>query len=231
MQSLSLISLILPLPSFSEPASGLQQPLVPGHVLNGGKWRSVKRTRTLSSTSSGMCSNWPFIHLPPSIGHELGPREHGPSLTRHCRSRPWQGPWCILGTKQVNVHGRIFDSYNCVAAIARLCPSFPPSHSWPVSPSHSSPLGHSCALLPISFMSYALSWSSGLRLFLWRAFSSCSPLSRQIATRLSPVTQPTGRARWAQGLWWGCRVEQMSSEQTRSKSLAILAQMGKSSLQ
>lgn len=129
MQSLSLISLILPLPSFSEPASGLQQPLVPGHVLNGGKWRSVKRTRTLSSTSSGMCSNWPFIHLPPSIGHELGPREHGPSLTRHCRSRPWQGPWCILGTKQVNVHGRIFDSYNCVAAIARLCPSFPPSHS------------------------------------------------------------------------------------------------------
>lgn len=61
--SLLNISLILPLPSFSEPPSDLQQCLVPGCVLKLRKQQWVNQTRTLFSWSSGLYSNWPFVHL------------------------------------------------------------------------------------------------------------------------------------------------------------------------
>lgn len=49
-----------------------------------------------------------------------------------------------------------------VAMSSENFPSFPSSRPLPVRLHQSSPLGHFGATLPVSFTSYALSWSSGL---------------------------------------------------------------------
>lgn len=99
----------------------------------------------------------------------------------------------------------------------KLCPTLPSSCPLPILPSHSSPFKHFCAILPISFTSYAF-WSSGF------VFSSGEPVQAAFSSIQSSPPWPSPQVELA-GLKASGEVTGLTrvAEQKRSKSLATLA--------